>query len=138
MCFIFFTCNNKRTYGNFYTLQPQNQQQTPSKNHVQPLSHQPQFHHIHQNHHQPIHQGQHPAHFSQNHQCGPPPHLPEIAHAQQSPTISQHMPCLQPLTGGHVAERLHVMVRVSFHMTFSQSEDALIFKDMIFYKVLEK
>ncbi|XP_031268375.1 uncharacterized protein At2g02148-like isoform X3 [Pistacia vera] len=82
----------------------QNQQQTPPKHHMQSLSHQPQFHHIHQNHHQSIHQGQHAAHYSQNHR-----HLPEIAHPHQSPTISQHMACLQPLTGGHVGERLHVM-----------------------------
>ncbi|XP_052288863.1 uncharacterized protein At2g02148 isoform X3 [Citrus sinensis] len=98
------------TAQGFRTIsEPQNQQQTPSKHHMQPLSHQPQFHHIHNNHHQQIHQGQHPAHFSQNHRCGPPPHLPDIAHAHQSPTISQHMACLQPLTGGHVGERLHVM-----------------------------
>ncbi|KAH9698674.1 hypothetical protein KPL71_024096 [Citrus sinensis] len=97
------------TAQGFHTIsEPQNQQQTPSKHHMQPLSHQPQFHHIHNNHHQQIHQGQqHPAHFSQNHRCGPPPHLPDIAHAHQSPTISQHMACLQPLTGGHVGERLH-------------------------------
>lgn len=98
------------TAQGFRTIsEPQNQQQTPSKHDMQPLSHQPQFHHIHNNHHQQIHQGQHPAHFSQNHRCGPPPHLPDIAHAHQSPTISQHMACLQPLTGGHVGERLHVM-----------------------------
>uniref|UniRef100_A0A5B7BGS2 Zinc finger C2HC domain-containing protein n=1 Tax=Davidia involucrata TaxID=16924 RepID=A0A5B7BGS2_DAVIN len=87
---------------------PQNQQQTPSK-HVQPLSHQPQFHPLHQNHHHPIHQTQHAAHFSQNHQCGPSSHSNEIAHSQQSPTISQHMACLQPLSGGHVGGRLHVL-----------------------------
>ncbi|KAK9274469.1 hypothetical protein L1049_021717 [Liquidambar formosana] len=89
--------------------EPQNQQQTPSKHHMQPMPHQPQFHTLHQNHHQPIHPSQHPAHFSHSHQCGPPSHLPDIAHAHQSPTISQHMVCLQPLTGGHVGGRLHVM-----------------------------
>ncbi|KAL5827567.1 hypothetical protein ACOSQ3_019406 [Xanthoceras sorbifolium] len=89
--------------------EPQTQQQTPSKHHIQSLSHQPQFHHIHQNHHQHIHQSQHPAHFSQNHRCAPPSNLPEITHAHQSSAISQHMACLQPLTGGHVSERLHVM-----------------------------
>ncbi|TXG56967.1 hypothetical protein EZV62_018280 [Acer yangbiense] len=88
---------------------PQTQQHTHSKHHMQSLSHQPQFHHIHQNHHQHIHQSQHPAHFSQNHRCTPPSNLPEITHAHQSPAISQHMACLQPLTGGHVGERLHVM-----------------------------
>ncbi|XP_059649832.1 uncharacterized protein At2g02148 isoform X2 [Cornus florida] len=89
--------------------EPQNQQQTPSKHHMQPLSYQPQFHPLHHNHHLPIHQTQHAAQFSHNHQCGPPSHLPEIAHSQQSPTISQHMACLQPLSGNHVAGRLHVM-----------------------------
>ncbi|KAK1555950.1 hypothetical protein Q3G72_033801 [Acer saccharum] len=89
--------------------EPQTQQHTHSKHHMQSLSHQPQFHHIHQNHHQHIHQSQHPAHFSQNHRCTPPSNLPEITHAHQSPAISQHMACLQPLTGGHVGERLHVM-----------------------------
>ncbi|XP_021909843.1 uncharacterized protein At2g02148 isoform X2 [Carica papaya] len=87
--------------------EPQNQQQ--NKHHLPSLSHQPQFHPIHQNHHQPIHQSQHAAHFHQNHQCGPPSHIPDIAHAHQSPTISQHMACLQPLAGGHVGGRLHVM-----------------------------
>ncbi|KAA8532330.1 hypothetical protein F0562_032415 [Nyssa sinensis] len=88
--------------------EPQNQQQNPSK-HVQPLPHQSQFLPLHQNHHHPIHQTQHAAHFSQNHQCGPSSHLTEIAHSQQSPTISQHMACLQPLSGGHVGGRLHVL-----------------------------
>ena len=92
----------------------QNQQQTPSKHHIPPMSHQPQFHPIHQNHHQPVHQNQHAAHFPQNHHCGPPSHLPEINHAHQSPTMSQHIACLQPLTGGHVGARLHVMVRLIY------------------------
>ncbi|KAK6242399.1 hypothetical protein QUC31_013916 [Theobroma cacao] len=87
----------------------ENQQQTPSKHHIPPLSHQPQFHPIHQNHHQPVHQNQHTAHFPQNHQCGPPSHLPEISHAHPSSTMSQHIACLQPLAGGHVGARLHVM-----------------------------
>lgn len=72
----------------------QNQQRTPSKHHMQPMPHQPQYHPIHQQ--QSIHQSQHAAPFSQNHQCGPSSHLPEM---------SQHMACLQPLTGG----RLHVL-----------------------------
>uniref|UniRef100_A0A2C9V3X1 Zinc-ribbon domain-containing protein n=1 Tax=Manihot esculenta TaxID=3983 RepID=A0A2C9V3X1_MANES len=87
---------------------PQNEQQTPSKHHVDSLSHQPQFHPIHQNHHQ-VHQGQHATQFSQNQQCGPSSHLSEITHANQSPGIPQHMAYLQPLTGGHVAGRLHLM-----------------------------
>ncbi|KAJ6726125.1 C2H2 ZINC FINGER CGI-62-RELATED [Salix purpurea] len=90
---------------------PQNEHQTPSKHHVQLLSHQPQFHPMNQNHHQEVHQSQHATQFSQNHQCGPPSHMPEIAHAAQSPTIPQHMVYLQPLTGGHVGGRLHSMVR---------------------------
>ncbi|XP_017970997.1 PREDICTED: uncharacterized protein At2g02148 isoform X1 [Theobroma cacao] len=92
----------------FHTVN-ENQQQTPSKHHIPPLSHQPQFHPIHQNHHQPVHQNQHTAHFPQNHQCGPPSHLPEISHAHPSSTMSQHIACLQPLAGGHVGARLHVM-----------------------------
>uniref|UniRef100_A0A6N2NLE6 Zinc-ribbon domain-containing protein n=1 Tax=Salix viminalis TaxID=40686 RepID=A0A6N2NLE6_SALVM len=83
--------------------------ETPSKHHAQLLSHQPQFHPINQNHHQEVHQSQHATQFSQNHQCGPPSHMPEIAHAAQSPTIPQHMVYLQPLTGGHVGGRLHSM-----------------------------
>ncbi|KAJ6351136.1 hypothetical protein OIU78_007128 [Salix suchowensis] len=73
------------------------------------LSHQPRFHPINRNHHQEVHQSQHATQFSQNHQCGPPSHMPEIAHAAQSPTIPQHMVYLQPLTGGHVGGRLHSM-----------------------------
>lgn len=92
----------------FHTVN-ENQQQTPSKHHISPMSHQPQFHPIHQNNHQAVHQNQHAAHFPQNHQCGPPSHLPEISHAHQSPTMSQHIACLQPLTGGHVGARLHVV-----------------------------
>ncbi|KAL5554063.1 hypothetical protein UlMin_041464 [Ulmus minor] len=81
--------------------EPQNQQQTPCKHHMQPLLHQPQFHSVHQNHHQPMQ-------YSQNHQCGPPSHLPEISHSHHSPTMPQHIACLQTLTGGHVGSRLHV------------------------------
>eukprot|EP00257_Ricinus_communis_P004998 XP_002518802.2 putative pentatricopeptide repeat-containing protein At2g02150 [Ricinus communis] len=89
---------------------PQTEQQPPAKHHVDSMSHQPQFHPIHQNHHQ-VHQSQHSTQFSQNHQCGTTSHLPEIAHANQSPNISQHMAYLQlqPLTGGHVGGRLHLM-----------------------------
>ena len=38
---------------------------------------------------------------------------PEISHAHQPISISQHMACLQPLTGGHVGGhggRLHMLV----------------------------
>ncbi|KAJ7942712.1 Zinc finger C2HC domain-containing protein [Quillaja saponaria] len=78
---------------------PQNQQQSPCKHHMQSLSHQPQFHPIHQNNHQTMHQSQQST-YSNNHQCGPPSHLPEIPNGHQSPTISQHITCLQPLTVG--------------------------------------
>ncbi|KAM5566512.1 uncharacterized protein ABKV19_014924 [Rosa sericea] len=85
--------------------EPQNQQETPSKHHhMQPLSLQPQFQTVHQNHHQSMHQSQHAVHYSQNHECGPTSHLPEIPHAHHSPTISQHIACLQ-----HVGGRLHVL-----------------------------
>lgn len=90
--------------------EPQNQQTTPPcKHHMQPLSHQPQFQPVHQTHHQSINQSPHAVHYSQNHQCGATSHLPEITHAHHSPTMSQHMVCLQPLTGGHVGGRLHVL-----------------------------
>ncbi|CAK7326911.1 unnamed protein product [Dovyalis caffra] len=98
----------------FDAYQPQNEQQTPTKHHVQPLSHQPQFHPIHQNHHQEVHQSQHATHFS--------PHMPEIAHASQSPTISQHMAYLQPITGGHVGGRLQLMS--NYVMTMSTLSQA--------------
>ncbi|XP_010424998.1 PREDICTED: uncharacterized protein At2g02148-like [Camelina sativa] len=73
---------------------------SPSKHHMSSLSH--QFHQSIQqshHHHQSIYQSQHAAtHFpGQNHQCDP-----ELSHTHQSPSISQHMACLQPLTGGHV------------------------------------
>ncbi|KAI9091392.1 hypothetical protein K1719_028203 [Acacia pycnantha] len=87
---------------------PPSQQQTPSKHHMQSLPHQPQFHPVHQNH-QTMHQGQQAGPYSHNHHCGPSPHLSEISHAHQSPTISQQLPCLQPLTSGHVGGRLHIM-----------------------------
>ncbi|XP_050210974.1 uncharacterized protein At2g02148 [Mercurialis annua] len=90
---------------------PQNEQSPPTKHHVDSLSHQLQFHPIHQNNHHQVHPSQHSTQFSQNHQCGPNSHLPEISHANQSPSISQHMAYLQlqPLTGGHVGGRLHLM-----------------------------
>ncbi|XXG72007.1 hypothetical protein AAC387_Pa07g1198 [Persea americana] len=86
----------------------QNQQQPPPKIHMQPLPHQPQFHPLQQTHHQSIHQSQHATHFPNTHQCAHSSHLPEIPH-HQSPTLSQHMTCLQPLSGGHVGGRMHVL-----------------------------
>lgn len=56
-----------------------------------------------------MHQSQHAGPYSHNHQDGPPSHLSEISHAHQ-PTISQHMSCLQQLTGGHVGGRMHMLV----------------------------
>ncbi|XP_020222226.1 uncharacterized protein At2g02148 isoform X2 [Cajanus cajan] len=87
---------------------PQNQQQTPCKHHLQSLSHQPQFHPVLQNN-QTMHQSQHAGPYSHNPQSGPPSHLPEISHAHQPISISQHMTCLQPLAGGHVGGRLHML-----------------------------
>ncbi|KAK4264079.1 hypothetical protein QN277_029416 [Acacia crassicarpa] len=87
---------------------PPSQQQTPCKHHMQSLPHQPQFHPVHQNH-QTIHQGQQAGPYSHSHHCGPSPHLAEISHAHQSPTISQQLPCLQPLTSGHVGGRMHIL-----------------------------
>ncbi|XP_027191150.1 uncharacterized protein At2g02148 isoform X2 [Cicer arietinum] len=86
---------------------PQNQQQTPSKHHLQSLPHQPQFHPILQGN-QNLHQSQHAGPYSHNHQSGSPSHLSEISHSHQ-PSISQHMSCLQSLTGGHVGGRMHML-----------------------------
>ncbi|KAK7319204.1 hypothetical protein RJT34_03922 [Clitoria ternatea] len=87
---------------------PQNQQQTPCKHHLQSLPHQPQFHPVLQNN-QTMHQSQHAGPYSHNHQSGPPSHLPEISHTHQPTSISQHMTCLQPISGGHVGGRLHML-----------------------------
>ncbi|KOM25523.1 hypothetical protein LR48_Vigan107s004200 [Vigna angularis] len=56
-----------------------------------------------------MHQSQHAGPYSQNTQSGPPSHLSEISHAHQPISMSQHMTCLQPLSGGHVGGRLHMM-----------------------------
>ncbi|KAF9587029.1 hypothetical protein IFM89_039715 [Coptis chinensis] len=90
-------------------LLQQNQQQSASKHHMQPIQHQPQFHSLRQSPQQHMHQGLHASHFSQTHQFVPSAHLPEISHALQSPTMSQHVTCLQPLTGAQVGGRLHIM-----------------------------
>ncbi|KAL0372807.1 UNVERIFIED_CONTAM: hypothetical protein Scaly_0962300 [Sesamum calycinum] len=89
----------------------ENTEQTPPKQHMQTLAHQPQFHPIHQGHHH-INQSPHATHFMHNQQCVPPPQMPEIAHNQQPSAIAQHIACLQSL--GHVGGRLHVMVGLSF------------------------
>ncbi|XP_031742092.1 uncharacterized protein At2g02148 isoform X2 [Cucumis sativus] len=81
--------------------------ETPCKHHIQQLPHQPQFQSIHQNHHQSMHQSQHTSHFAHNHHCGQPSQLQDISHTHHSPTLSQHMASLQPLSGGHVGGRLH-------------------------------
>ncbi|XP_062113016.1 uncharacterized protein At2g02148 isoform X6 [Humulus lupulus] len=99
---VLTTAQGFRTVG-----EPQAQQQTPCKHHLQPLLQQPQFHPVH-HHNQPMHQSQHATQYSQNHQCAPTSQLPEIGHAHHSPTLSQHIACLQPLTS-HVGGRLHVL-----------------------------
>ncbi|CAL1392507.1 unnamed protein product [Linum trigynum] len=83
---------------------PHGHEQTPPKHNAQPLPNQPHFHPVLQ-----AHQSQHTPHFSQSHQCGPPAQMPEMPHAHQSPTISQHMSYLQPLAGSHLTGRLHLM-----------------------------
>ncbi|KAK4373419.1 hypothetical protein RND71_008803 [Anisodus tanguticus] len=94
--------------GQSYLSVSEDSQQTTSKQHMQPLPHQAQFHPLQQSHHKHhINQSQHIVHFSHNQQCGPQSHLPETAHAQQSPTISPHMTCLQQL--GHVGRHMHIM-----------------------------
>ncbi|ESW30838.1 hypothetical protein PHAVU_002G186800 [Phaseolus vulgaris] len=87
---------------------PQNQQQTPCKHHLQSFPHQPQFHPVLQNN-STMHQSQHAGPYSHNPQSGPPSHLSEISHAHQPISISQHMNCLQPLSGGLVGGRLHML-----------------------------
>lgn len=82
--------------------EPQNHQQTPSKQHMQSLPHQGQFHIVSQNHQSMSH-----APYSQHNQCVSSSHLSEIGHTQGSSTMSQQMACLQPLT--HLGGRLHVM-----------------------------
>ncbi|CAH8383406.1 unnamed protein product [Eruca vesicaria subsp. sativa] len=84
-----------RSVSEDQSQQQQQQHTSPSHQFHQPIH---QGHHHHQ--HQSIYQSQHAAaHFpGQNHQCDP-----ELSQAQhQSPSISQHMACLQPLTGGIV------------------------------------
>ncbi|KAG5015176.1 hypothetical protein JHK82_020862 [Glycine max] len=93
--------------SNIQDIPPQNQQQTPCKHHLQSLPHQPQLHPVLQNN-QTMHQSQHAGPYSHNPQSGPS-HLPEISHAHQPISISQHMTCLQPLTGGNVGGRLHML-----------------------------
>ncbi|XP_068645841.1 uncharacterized protein At2g02148 [Aristolochia californica] len=88
--------------------EPQNQQQGPPKHHMQPMAHQPQFHPLNHPHHQPMHQNQHGTHYANTHPCGHSSHLPDIPSPHQSPTLSQHISCLQPLTG-HVGGRMHVL-----------------------------
>ncbi|KAK4760053.1 hypothetical protein SAY87_023184 [Trapa incisa] len=78
-----------------------NQQATPAKHQLQLIAHQSQFHPIHQTLHQQMHQINQTPHFPQS--------LPDIAHAHHSQTMSQQMPCLQPLVTAHVGGRLHMM-----------------------------
>ncbi|CAI9089986.1 OLC1v1024649C2 [Oldenlandia corymbosa var. corymbosa] len=79
--------------------------QSPSKQHMQHLPHQPQFHPLQQNHQHHIDQS-HQAHYSHNQHCGAP-HMSDITHPQQSSGIHQHLACMPTL--GHVGGRLHVL-----------------------------
>ncbi|XP_038906985.1 uncharacterized protein At2g02148 isoform X1 [Benincasa hispida] len=103
----FSSGDNSSTLTSGQAFRSPGEQQTPCKHHIQQLPHQPQFQSIHQNHHQSMHQSQHTAHFAHNHQCGQPSQLQDISHTHHSPTMSQHIACLQPLSGGHVGGRLH-------------------------------
>lgn len=94
---------------------------------MQPMSHQSQFHSIHQSHHQPIHQSQHASHFPSTHHCGSSSNLPDLAHSHHSSPISQHMACLQPLNGGHVGGRLHIMVRIGILILYGFYKDPKVF-----------
>lgn len=95
---------------------------------MQPMSHQSQFHSIHQSHHhQPIHQSQHASHFPSSHHCGSSSNLPDLAHSHHSSPISQHMACLQPLNGGHVGGRLHIMVRIRILILYGFCNDPKVF-----------
>ncbi|XP_027157566.1 uncharacterized protein At2g02148-like isoform X2 [Coffea eugenioides] len=85
----------------------ENTQQTSSKQHIHPLTHQTQFHPLQHGHPHHIDQSQHAAHYSHNQNCGPPAHLSDISQSQQPSTIPQHMHCLPTLS--HVGGRLHVL-----------------------------
>ncbi|XP_027100791.1 uncharacterized protein At2g02148-like isoform X1 [Coffea arabica] len=87
--------------------EPQNTQQTSSKQHIHPLTHQTQFHPLQHGHPHHIDQSQHAAHYSHNQNCGPAAHLSDISQSQQPSTIPQHMHCLPTLS--HVGGRLHVL-----------------------------
>ncbi|ONK54854.1 uncharacterized protein A4U43_UnF10470 [Asparagus officinalis] len=90
--------------------EPQNQQQPPPKHHIQQLTQQPQFHAVHQTHNQCMQQTQQATQFPQMHPCTHPSHLQEIPHQHQSPTMSQHMACMQSVSGGLVGGRLHLLL----------------------------
>ncbi|XP_022866760.1 uncharacterized protein At2g02148-like [Olea europaea var. sylvestris] len=79
-----------------------NTEQTPTKQHMQPISHQVQFHPLHQSHQNHISHNPQATHFMHSQQC-----VPELSHNQDSSTIPQHIACLQPI--GHVGGRLHVL-----------------------------
>ncbi|CAA3023529.1 Hypothetical predicted protein [Olea europaea subsp. europaea] len=79
-----------------------NTEQTPTKQHMQPISHQVQFHPLHQSHQNHINHNPQATHFMHSQQC-----VPELSHNQDSSTIPQHIACLQPI--GHVGGRLHVL-----------------------------
>jgi pentatricopeptide repeat domain-containing protein 1 len=112
-----------------FIFQPQSQQQTPGKHHLQSL-HQPQFHPVLQNN-QTMHQSQHAGPYSHNHQNGSPLHLSEISHSHQ-PSISQQMSCLQSFTGGHVGGRMHMLVSLSDMFCFN-ADDETFYKMSIMF-----
>ncbi|KAG9442348.1 hypothetical protein H6P81_018202 [Aristolochia fimbriata] len=89
--------------------EPQNQQQGPAKHQMQPIPHQPQFHPLNHPHHQPMHQNQHGPQYANTNPCGHSPHLPELPSSHQSPTLAQHLSCLQPLSVGHIGGRMHLL-----------------------------
>lgn len=89
--------------------EPQNQQQAPSKHHMQQLSPQSQFHPLHQAHHQSVQQNQHATHYSHLHQSTHSSHVADIPHQHPSPSMPQHMTCLQCLSGVPVGGRLHFL-----------------------------
>lgn len=97
----FSSGDNSSTLTSGQAFRSLSEQQTPCKHHIQQLPHQPQFQSVHQSMHQ------HTPQFAHSHQCGQPSQLPDISHTHHSPTMSQHIACLQPLSVVHVGGRLH-------------------------------
>ncbi|OAY83831.1 Uncharacterized protein ACMD2_06292 [Ananas comosus] len=89
--------------------EPQNQQEAPSKQHMQQLPNQPQFQPFQQAHHQIVQQSQHAAHISHLTQCTHSSHVTDITQQHQSPNMSQHLACLQSMSAGHLGGRLNLL-----------------------------